>query len=536
MNLVVDPVAKLARQRGLASDGLDRTALARAVADELGMEWMEWGGRSVADEVLARVPRSFALERTVLPVAAREGALVVAVSDPLALDVADDLAYLAGGPVQLVLAEEGDLRAAIARCYSSGVREQAAAEASSRPPIAIASQEGEATERDAPVVKLVQDIIAEGIQRRASDIHLEPLEKRFRVRYRIDGLLQEGEAPSKRLQLPVIARVKIMAGLSIAEKRVPQDGRIRSDFAGRKMDMRVSSLPTAHGESIVMRLLDQDSLRLSLPELGFLPDDQALFESQIASPDGIVLVTGPTGSGKTTTLYACLHHLNQADRKIITVEDPVEYQISGINQVPVNTAAGMTFAAALKAMLRQAPNIVMVGEIRDRETAEIAINASQTGHLVFSTLHTNDATSAVTRLLDIGAKPFLVASSLRSVLAQRLVRRICGRCRQPHTPSDRELEVLGLSAVPPGSAGCARGAGCPACQGTGYRGRVGIFELFSVSEGIRGMIYDNVTAARLRAQARAEGMRTMREDGVRKVLAGFTTIEEVVSVTAVDQV
>ena len=387
-----------------------------------------------------------------------------------------------------------------------------------------------------PVIRLVQDLIADAIRRRASDIHLEPLERRFRVRYRIDGVLLEVDAPPKRLQLAIISRLKIMANISIAEKRVPQDGRIQIETAGRTLDLRVSSLPTAHGESIVMRILDKEGLKLGMPELGFLPDDQKEFERLIASPDGIMLVTGPTGSGKTTTLYACLHHLNQPDRKIITVEDPVEYQIAGINQVPVNADIGMTFAAALRAMLRQAPNIVMVGEIRDRETAEIAINASLTGHMVFSTLHTNDAPSAVTRLIDIGAKPFLVAASLRSAMAQRLVRRICPACKKAYTPV-RCASCTRSAWTPAQLAGAtfAHGAGCAACHGTGYRGRMGIFEIFLVHDGIRGMIYGNVTAARLRQQARADGMRTMREDGLRKVLAGLTTIEEVVSVTVGDQ-
>jgi type IV pilus assembly protein PilB len=531
----LDPLILLARQRGLRHEGLDRAALLKALADDLGMPWVELGARAIPPEVLGAIPRAFALEHTVIPVFRKGGVLHVAIPDPVATDVLDDLAYLAGSPVQALLATDDDIRRAIGRWYSGDIREQAAEEASSRPPMAVESGGESQDESDAPVVTLVQGMISDAIRRRASDIHLEPLEKRFRVRYRIDGVLHEAEAPHKRLQLPVISRLKIMAGLSIAEKRVPQDGRIQSEFEGRKMDLRVSSLPTTHGESIVMRVLDQESLRLGLPELGFWADDQAVFERQIASSDGIMLVTGPTGSGKTTTLYASLHHLNQSDRKIITVEDPVEYQISGINQVPVNPAAGMTFATALRAMLRQAPNIVMIGEIRDLETAEIAINASLTGHLVFSTLHTNDAPSAVTRLLDIGIKPFLVAASLRSVLSQRLVRRLCARCRQPCHPSARELQALGLNAGQLEGVMCARGDGCTACQGTGFRGRVGIFELFAVDDGIRGMIYDNVTATQLRQRARSDGMRTMREDGVRKVLAGLTTIEEIVSVTAADQ-
>jgi general secretion pathway protein E/type IV pilus assembly protein PilB len=396
-------------------------------------------------------------------------------------------------------------------------------------------EESQVSENDAPINHLVQSIIAEAIRRRASDIHLEPLERIFRVRYRIDGVLLEATPPPKRLQLAIISRLKIMANISIAEKRLPQDGRIQVVAAGRALDLRVSSLPTAHGESIVMRVLDQEGLKLGLPELGFLPDDQKEFERLIASPDGIVLVTGPTGSGKTTTLYACLHQLNQTARKIITVEEPVEYQISGINQVPVNASIGMTFAAALRAMLRQAPNIVMVGEIRDRETAEIAINASLTGHLVFSTLHTNDAPSAVTRLIDIGAKPFLVAASLRASMAQRLVRRNCPQCRCSYTPSVRELHALDLTAAQLATATFMHGTGCAACHGTGYLGRLGIFEIFLVNDEIRAMISGHASASRLRQRARKDGLRTMREDGIRKVLAGHTTIAEVVSITVGDE-
>jgi len=531
-----DSLVQLARQRGLRPEGTGAKELGQALARDLGLPWIELGDRFIAADVLGAVPRAFVLEHTVLPFARERGVLRVAVADPLATDVMDSIAYLAGSPVQPVLAEEADIRRALTRCYSEGMREEAAEAAGSRPPLTVETDTDGTDAQDAPVIKLVGDLIADAIRRRASDIHLEPLERRFRVRHRIDGVLHDAEAPQKRQQLPVISRLKIMAGLSIAEKRVPQDGRIQTSIDGRSLDLRVSSLPTTHGESLVLRVLDKESLRTGLPELGFLPDDQAVFEQQLALPDGIMLVTGPTGSGKTTTLYGSLHHLNRPDRKIITVEEPVEYQIAGINQVPVNTATGMTFAAALRAMLRQAPNIVMVGEIRDRETAEIALNASLTGHLVFSTLHTNDAPSAITRLIDIGAKPFLVAAGLRSVVAQRLVRRICIRCRQPYCPSGRELQALGLDSADLSNAEFARGAGCPACQGTGYRGRLGIFEIFLVNDGIRAMIYDNVTATRLRSQARLAGMRTMREDGIRKVLAGLTTIEEIVSATAADQV
>jgi general secretion pathway protein E/type IV pilus assembly protein PilB len=325
-----------------------------------------------------------------------------------------------------------------------------------------------------------------------------------------------------------------MADISIAEKRLPQDGRIQLTTAGRQLDLRVSSLPTAHGESIVMRILDKEGLQPRLTELGFSREDQRQFERLIKLPEGMLLVTGPTGSGKTTTLYSCLHHLNRPDRKIITVEDPVEYQLAGVNQVPVRQEIGMTFASALRAMLRQAPNIVMVGEIRDRETAETAINASLTGHMVFSTLHTNDAPGAVTRLLDMGMKPFLVAASLRAVLAQRLVRRICAACGRPSRPEPHRLKLLGITPEQASGANFRKGDGCAACNGTGYRGRVGIFELLLLNDEIRTLIHAQSGSALIREKARALGLRTLREDGIRKVTAGLTTIEEVVTITVDD--
>jgi general secretion pathway protein E/type IV pilus assembly protein PilB len=519
----------------IADGALDPAALGQAVADEFGMPYVSLAARQIPAEILAALPRSFVQEHAVMPYAREGGVLHVALADPIAVDVIDSLGHVAGSEIQPALASADDIARAITRYYGREMEEFG--DLPPGPPAGQSvanSEEGQVSERDGPLIRLVQSIITEAIRRRASDIHLEPLERRFRVRYRIDGVLLEVDAPPKRLQLAIISRLKIMANISIAEKRVPQDGRIQVEVAGRTLDLRVSSLPTAHGESIVMRILDKEGLKLGMPELGFLPDDQQRFERLVASPDGIILVTGPTGSGKTTTLYASLHHLNRPDRKIITVEEPVEYQLSGINQVPVNAGIGMTFAAALRAMLRQAPNIVMIGEIRDRETAEIALNASLTGHMVFSTLHTNDAPSAVTRLIDIGAKPFLVAAALRATMAQRLVRRNCPDCRRAYTPSVRELHALGVPAAQLAGAAFAHGAGCAACNGTGYRGRMGIFEIFLVHDGIRDMIYDNVTATRLRAQARRDGMRTMREDGIRKILAGLTTIDEVVSVTVGD--
>jgi len=343
------------------------------------------------------------------------------------------------------------------------------------------------------------------------------------------------KAPPKRLQASIIARLKIQAAMSISEHRIPQDGRIQSKVGNKLIDLRVSCLPTYHGESIVMRILDKEGLRLGLAELGFFTDDQQTFERIIGLPDGILLVTGPTGSGKTTTLYSCLHFINRPDRKIITVEDPVEYILAGINQVQVNETVGLTFAAALRSILRQAPNVVMIGEIRDLETASIAINASLTGHLVFSTLHTNDAPSAVTRLVDIGVKPFLVASSTRCLMAQRLVRKICRQCAQPYQATEQEMRALNLTAENLQNATLQKGRGCSNCSNTGCRGRFGIFEIFIIDDEARKLIYDKAASSVLRARAREMGMRTLREDGIRKVLAGMTTAEEVIRATVGDE-
>jgi type II secretory ATPase GspE/PulE/Tfp pilus assembly ATPase PilB-like protein len=361
------------------------------------------------------------------------------------------------------------------------------------------------------------------------------MEKSFRVRFRVDGVLQEMQSPPKKLQSAIVSRLKIMTGtMSIAEKRLPQDGRIQVKVGKNAIDLRVSTIPTVHGESVVMRILDKSALVLGLPELGFLSDDQQKFENLIALPDGIILVTGPTGSGKTTTLYACLNYMNQPDRKLITVEDPCEYQMSGINQVQVNTAIGMTFPAALRSILRQAPNIIMIGEIRDAETANIAINASLTGHLVLSTLHTNDAPSAVARLVDIGVQPFLVSSSVRAVMAQRLVRRLCPKCKEPTEIAEFELIALGLEASQMANAQPMKAVGCEACRGRGFKGRMGIFEVFVIDDEVRHMINNNASTIALRQRARELGMRTLREDGIRKILSGSTTADEVITATASD--
>ena len=527
----------------IASRVVDARQLSKLLADEFGMPLIDLPAlRSPNVEAMALVSRSLALRYNVFPIAKEGGVLKLAIADPLDVDAIDSLSHVIKLTIEPSVAPASEIKHAITRFYGKDADALDAMmdgfSVGGAEPVAVSTVSGagmaSVEDGDAPIIKLVHQIILEAIQRRASDIHLEPLEKRFRVRYRIDGVLVEMENPPKRLQLSMISRLKIMANISIAEKRIPQDGRIQINTSTKQIDLRVSSLPTAHGESIVMRILDKDGLQLGLPELGFFSDDQAIVERLISLPDGIMLVTGPTGSGKTTTLYSCLHFINKSDRKIITVEDPVEYQLAGINQVPVRHDVGMTFASALRAMLRQAPNIVMVGEIRDLETAEIAINASLTGHMVFSTLHTNDAPGAITRLIDIGVKPFLVSTSLRAAVAQRLVRKICKQCKKAYTPDANELRSLNITPQQASTATFMRGEGCSNCNGTGYRGRNGIFEMFVVNEEIQRMIYDNVGTAKLRDKSRSLGMRTMREDGVRKVLAGQSTIDEVVSITVGD--
>jgi general secretion pathway protein E/type IV pilus assembly protein PilB len=513
----------------------------QAKAAQFGAEVVHLTGLKIEDDVIAMVPRDIARKYRVIPVAKAEGKVAVAIADPSDLNTLDSLHHLLNVDVEPRVASEPDIEAALSKYYGgekkamdAGVFKDVIQELTLSN-VEVVNDDGTELDADAPLIRLVNQIIVDAFKLRASDIHLEPLEKKFRLRYRIDGMLQEVKSPPKRLQAPVIARLKIQAGMIISEHRVPQDGRIQSKVGSKLIDLRVSCLPTNHGESIVMRILDKEGLRLGLPELGFLTDDQQTFERIIALPDGILLVTGPTGSGKTTTLYSCLNFINRPDRKIITVEDPVEYVLSGINQVQVNDQVGFTFSTALRAILRQAPNIVMIGEIRDLETGSIAINASLTGHLVFSTLHTNDAPGAVTRLADIGVKPFLIASSTRCLMAQRLVRKICKKCVGPYTPTEAEMRALGLTMDEVKNANIQKGRGCENCNGSGHRGRMGIFEIFVVEDEARKLIYDQVPTTVLRQRAREMGMRTLREDGIRKVLAGMTTPEEVIRATVGDE-
>jgi type IV pilus assembly protein PilB len=514
--------------------------IARAMAGFSGYEFYQLDDFEVQKEALNLMSKEDVKRFQVLPIRIENGALVVATYDPLNIELLDSLSYRVSVPTELIVMTRKDVKEGIVQHYG-GLEELNEAMAG-MDGIMIGDmmigggemQEGDSG--DAPIIRLVSTLLLDAYRMRASDIHLEPLEKRFRVRFRIDGKLAEMEDPPKKLQAAMISRLKIMTGsMSIDEKRLPQDGRIQVKVQGKSIDLRVSVIPTNHGESIVMRILDKSSLSLGLPQLGFLSDDQEIVERLITLPDGIFLVTGPTGSGKTTTLYSCLAFINKPDRKIITVEDPVEYQLNGINQVQVNTDIGMSFPAALRSMLRQAPNIIMIGEIRDADTATIAINASLTGHLVFSTLHTNNATAAIARLVDMGIQPFLVASSIRAVQAQRLVRAVCLKCKQPHLLSDAELDGLGLDPNALMEANAAMGAGCDVCKGTGYKGRKGLFEIFQVDDEARHMINDRVSSSVLRARARQLGMRTMREDGIRKVLSGMTTAEEVIGVTMADK-
>ena len=514
--------------------------LTQAKAAHFGFEVVTLSDIRLDDELISSVPRNVAKRYRVVPVYRHGNHLAVALSDPSDLNTIDSLQHILRAELDVKVASEDEIDAALKKYYGADdsdlgkmIQDITEGEVEVGRVGGGGDENGETVDADAPIIKLVNSVILEAFKLRASDIHLEPLAKSFRVRYRIDGVLHEMKSPPKRLQASIISRLKIQANMSIAEKRIPQDGRIQTKVGAKTIDLRVSCLPTNHGESIVMRILDKEGLKLGLPELGFFTDDQQTFERLIALPDGILLVTGPTGSGKTTTLYSCLNFINRPDRKIITVEDPVEYVLAGINQVQVSEVIGMTFAMALRSMLRQAPNVVMLGEIRDYETASIAINASLTGHLVFSTLHTNDAPGAVTRLIDIGVKPFLVASSTRALMAQRLVRKVCKKCAAPFTYNESELRALGIDPNAPG-ANFQKGKGCSECNKSGCKGRFGIFEVFVLNDEARKLIYDKVPSSVLRAQAREMGMRTLREDGARKVVAGLTTPEEVIRSTTGD--
>jgi len=525
----------------LVNDGIvSDSDVSRSLAAQAHMDWIDIASIVIPPQVINQIRAGEARRFKVIPLAFGETGLVVAVGDPLDIDTIDSLSFLLQRELELVCTSPKKIREALIKYY--GTADEAADVLQERIGEDIdlgleidGAQAAGVDEAEAPIIRLVSMLLIEAHRAGASDIHLEPLDKNFRVRFRVDGVLQEMQAPPKRLQSAIISRLKIMTGsMSIAEKRLPQDGRIQVKIKKKPIDLRVSTIPTNHGESVVMRVLDKSSLKLGLPELGFFSDDQEIFERLIKLPDGILLVTGPTGSGKTTTLYSCLHYVNKPDRKIITVEEPIEYQMTGINQVPVNPEIGMTFPAALRSILRQAPNIIMIGEIRDLETASIATNASLTGHLVFSTLHTNDAPSAVARLIDIGVQPFLVASSVRAMMAQRLVRRLCNNCKQPGELTETELRALRIEPGQLQETQVMKPVGCEQCRQIGYKGRMGIFEIFIIDDEVRHMINKRSSTLMLRQRARQLGMRTLREDGVRKVLAGLTSAEEVISITIGD--
>lgn len=508
-----------------------------AVAEYHGVEYVDLTDKTIPPSVIELVPESVARENVVLPMSQENGALKIIMSDPSDLDTITKLQFILNKDIQPALSPREQIVEAINRHYGQSETESVDSMLSEFTDTAIdftettsAAAGAIAEDNDAPVIKLCNLMIQEAINVRASDIHVEPFADRVRIRYRIDGVLVERDSPPRRLLAPIVSRLKIMASIDISEKRRPQDGRIKTNINGKHYDLRVSILPTCHGQAVVMRILDRGNISVGIRDLGFNEDDYQKFHSVIKRPNGIFLVTGPTGSGKTTTLYAALNELNRPDRKIITAEDPVEYYLPGINQCEVKHQIGLDFARIIRAMLRQAPNIILVGEIRDKETAEIAIQASLTGHLVFSTLHTNDAPSAITRMIDIGIQPFLVASSVIAILAQRLVRVVCSKCKTPDKPPDAEIKSAGITPEQLAGATFTRGKGCSHCSQTGFRGRRAIFETLRMTSLMRELTFNRAPAQEIRRKARAQGMHSLLEDGILKALKGITTLDEVLSI------
>ncbi|QSH42587.1 Flp pilus assembly complex ATPase component TadA [Lentisphaerota bacterium] len=526
---------------------VDSEQLLMMLAGQYGMEVIDLKNYLIPEGVIEALHPDIVNQYGVIPVMKHDDSITVATADPSDVESIDSLRYLLGCDVDVVAASEESIKKVIEKHYalnSESVEhfiDELSEEEELMNQLNVGSNAGAigdgnvASDDDSPIVKLVSLIITNAFKTGVSDIHLEPLEKRYRIRYRLDGVLFEVDAPPKYLQNNLTQRLKIMSKLDISEKRIPQDGRINLKIGDADIDLRVSTVPTTHGESIVMRILDKSSIQLDIPQLGFFSDDLELINHIIGLPDGIFLVTGPTGSGKTTSLYAFLNAINTPNRKIITVEDPVEYQLSGINQVQADNSIGMTFAMALRAMLRQAPNIIMVGEIRDLSTAEIAINAALTGHLVFSTLHTNDAPGAITRLTDMGVKSFLIASGVRAVMAQRLLRRVCSKCKAPAAPTETEKRLLGLSDEYLENHEFYRGKGCSVCNGSGYKGRLGVYEIFMVTPDISELIFNDEPDLVVRERARANGMRNLRDDALRKAETGTTSLEEVVRLTVSEE-
>ena len=532
------PLSQVIIDFGLVSE----EQLLRAVAEHLNLEYLNLEDIDIDKAVLRIMPSSVARMYRAVPVAIAGNTVTVAVMDPYNPQLVGELSFILGKDVQLAVAPSKQIESTILRFFGEeseslkDVLEDMESQLATAEVVETATKTGgtaalEELASQAPIVRFVNLILFQAIQDRASDIHFEPFEDEFKIRYRVDGALYEMAPPPKHLALPVISRIKVMSNLNIAERRLPQDGRIQLNIGGKQVDLRVSTLPTQYGESVVLRVLDRTVVNLSLESLG-MPKD--IFEQTIEVikvPNGIFIVTGPTGSGKTTTLYSCLKRINTIDMKLLTSEDPVEYDIEGIMQVPINEAIGLTFARALRAFLRQDPDIIMVGEMRDLETAQISIQASLTGHLVFTTLHTNDASGAVTRMIDMGVEPFLISSTLQGVLAQRLVRTSCKKCRIAYEPTEAVLSELALTKEDTQDRPFYYGKGCLECNETGYKGRKGLFELLVMSEPIRELINMRAPAGVLRARALELGMRTLRQDGIRSILDGETTVEEVLKYT-----
>jgi len=523
-------------RRGL----IKKRDLAQALRDQLGVPSVELPEVSIPAELAALLPENFVRSYRAVPFKLEDDAVHVAMADPLNLTAVESMRLVTGLQVKAFFAPEEDVLLATNQLFDGRVAAYKAIEDTSQMGHAdnngVTVRELEQMVEDAPVVRLVDSIVQGAISGSASDIHVEPRETDVRVRYRVDGILYDMMQIPKRLQPAVTSRIKIMAGMNIAERRLPQDGRIGVNSNGGEYDLRVSTLLTVFGEKVVMRILDKSSVLLQLEDLGFLPAQQSLVESLIAKPYGMILATGPTGSGKTTTLYTALNRVNREDSNIVTIEDPVEYQLPNINQSQVNIPANITFARGLRAILRQDPDVIMVGEIRDRETAEIAIQAALTGHVVFSSLHTNDAAAALPRLLDMGVEPFLIASSVIGVIGQRLVRMVCRNCRTTYTPDTDVLDELGVPEEDRGGQlAFARGTGCQACSNRGYRGRTGVFEVLRVSDSTKRLVMEGRSSLDVRDAAVEEGMILMQQCGVRKVLDGTTTPEEVLRVLYVEE-
>jgi type IV pilus assembly protein PilB len=517
---------------------IDEPGFYQTIANGLGTDFIDLTGRDIAPEILRLIPSGLARLQGALPVEMHGTTLRIALVDPFDLQTTDDLRFALGKDIQIVVSPPEQIEELIKQHYgadTTSMEEVLKHLGEAGELLQLREGDGDAVvEAEAnatPIIRFVDLILYQAIQDRASDIHFEPFENEFKIRYRVDGALYEISPPPRHLALPVISRVKVMASMNIAERRLPQDGRIQKHIAGRNVDLRVSTLPTQFGESLVLRVLDRSIVNLDLEALGMPDYIYNFLLEMIERPNGIFIATGPTGSGKTTTLYSCLRKINTIDSKLITAEEPVEYDLEGIVQVPVNEAIGLTFARALRSFLRQDPDRIMVGETRDLDTAQIAIQASLTGHLVFTTLHTNDAPGAITRLIDMGVEPFLISSSLEAVLGQRLLRSICRQCRATYQPSDALLAELGLSRQDIGDKQFFSGKGCDACNNTGYKGRKGIYELLKITDPLRELINDRAPTVTIRQKAIELGMVTLRQDGLRSIYAGDTTIEEVLRYT-----